>query len=91
MPAISKKVAAKSTFVMMASQRLRCNFGRPFHQQRHLQRLVEHEAFVEPAVVAEEEPLVRCVHDECVLREVAFVEVVQSLPTLSSMDWMHCR
>lgn len=40
----------------------------PYHK-RHLETLFVHEAFVEPAVFAEEEALVRRVHDDGVFRE----------------------
>lgn len=44
---------------------------------RHLERLFVDESLVEPAVLAEEEALIRCVHDQSVLSKPAGLEVVQ--------------
>ena len=52
---------------------------RPADEERHPDRLLVHEALVEEAVVAEEEPLVARVHDDRVLGEARLLEVREHL------------
>ena len=46
-------------------------------QKRHAKRLFVHEPFVIPAVLAQEEPLVRGVDDDCVLAQAFLIEAVE--------------
>lgn len=59
------------------ADRLGGDFARVADHKGHLEALLVHEALVEPAVLAQEEALVRRVHDDGVLGEALLVQPVQ--------------
>ena len=88
-------VKERSREAHVADHRLAASSGGdlrgPPDDQRHAKGLLVHQALVEPAVVSEEEALVRGVDHDGVLGQAFSIEPVEKSADPSSTAWTVCR